>query len=636
MSKFEESNFYKALQDFFINNNKDTFLEMLSEFYNRTEGIIDKNNIQDDLIKELRELYLEFNEKGIDENIVREKVNYFLENNQEIKNINSQLDTIAINIFNYLDSVIIVNGKEDWKPAFDKAFKDLQDGGTLLIPKHDYYISTRSTLENKKSISINCAGKIMPIDGNVPLIGTITFNNLKDCVINGLSMDGNIDNITYTNTYGTQSLIRMDNCSNIIFNNLKFENTCESGFNSNGNLNNIIFNNVEINGIGEHGFYFGGTNCNNIKFNNITCTDIGLNDSCYSRYCGVIKFRNKKLGDIMHDNIVIDGFNFVSNQTGITGHRQLVCGYDVKNLTIKNGTIIGERTSIFSSNISLDNFIIDNVKLDGLYILYGLNADNDYSTELKQGKMNISILNSDLYCRNNYISSISLISNSKYKIKEVMDDKMSINGYISDVVYDNVEFDVNEKYFNITKIDRNYEFRNCIFRNKTNTSPLFNLGEVNADENCKFSLINCLETESHSISVQSNNKFDLSIINSTLKGEIKTLSSQLRNLLINNSKLLRGKVDTYAIADNFILNGIYDLNGKNYDVCINTAICKNYNTHVNLDLRYEIAKDVNVNKLIITNNKNIPFTVSNSGNILTLSTIETQESDTVFSVLYTV
>lgn len=80
MSKFEESNFYKALQDFFINADKKTFLQFLAEFYNRTEGIIDKDNIQDDLIKELRELYLEFNEKGIDDNIVREKVNYFLEN----------------------------------------------------------------------------------------------------------------------------------------------------------------------------------------------------------------------------------------------------------------------------------------------------------------------------------------------------------------------------------------------------------------------------------------------------------------------------------------------------------------------------------------------------------------------------
>ena len=93
MVKFEESNFYKSLQDFFINADKKTFLQFLAEFYNRTEGIIDKNNIQDDLIKELRELYLEFNEKGIDENIVREKVNYFIENSTKIKNISSQLDT---------------------------------------------------------------------------------------------------------------------------------------------------------------------------------------------------------------------------------------------------------------------------------------------------------------------------------------------------------------------------------------------------------------------------------------------------------------------------------------------------------------------------------------------------------------
>ena len=92
MSKFEESNFYKAIQDFFINADKKTFLQFLAEFYNRTEGIIDKDNIQDDLIKELRELYLELNEKGIDENIVREKVNYFIENSTKIKNIYSQLN----------------------------------------------------------------------------------------------------------------------------------------------------------------------------------------------------------------------------------------------------------------------------------------------------------------------------------------------------------------------------------------------------------------------------------------------------------------------------------------------------------------------------------------------------------------
>ena len=91
MIKFEESNFYKALQDFFINADKKTFLQFLAEFYNRTEGIIDKDNIQDDLIKELRELYLTFNENGIDENIVREKVEHFVENNKKINDINRKL-----------------------------------------------------------------------------------------------------------------------------------------------------------------------------------------------------------------------------------------------------------------------------------------------------------------------------------------------------------------------------------------------------------------------------------------------------------------------------------------------------------------------------------------------------------------
>ena len=101
MSKFEESNFYKALQDFFINADKKTFLQFLAEFYNRTESIIDKNNIQDDLIKELRELYLEFNEKGIDENVVIEKVNYFLEQNSlKINDIISKLNTNTNNIKN--------------------------------------------------------------------------------------------------------------------------------------------------------------------------------------------------------------------------------------------------------------------------------------------------------------------------------------------------------------------------------------------------------------------------------------------------------------------------------------------------------------------------------------------------------
>ena len=46
MIKFEESEFYKLMQDFFIHNDKKTFTQFLAEFYNITEGIINKNNMR--------------------------------------------------------------------------------------------------------------------------------------------------------------------------------------------------------------------------------------------------------------------------------------------------------------------------------------------------------------------------------------------------------------------------------------------------------------------------------------------------------------------------------------------------------------------------------------------------------------
>ena len=155
MSKFEESNFYKALQDFFINADKKTFLQFLAEFYNRTEGIIDKNNIQDDLIKELRELYLEFNEKGIDENIVREKVNYFLENNEKMKNINKKLNNIEQKI-KEINAIVDLGCKNDGKfdntEILQNAIENHKDSGLLLYFPKGTYCHTGLTLYSNISI----------------------------------------------------------------------------------------------------------------------------------------------------------------------------------------------------------------------------------------------------------------------------------------------------------------------------------------------------------------------------------------------------------------------------------------------------------------------------------------------------
>ena len=190
MSKFEESNFYKALQDFFINADKKTFLQFLAEFYNRTEGIIDKDNIQDELIKELRELYLEFNEKGIDENVVREKVNYFLENSLKIKDIKSQLETKA-NL-----TEVVTKGNVDLNEMTERTLQAIQGGGgasfELLSVPRDQSVNITKLDENIKNTLYSTT---IFDDSQVDRKGTvgandlyIINNNFKDCIINSITL----------------------------------------------------------------------------------------------------------------------------------------------------------------------------------------------------------------------------------------------------------------------------------------------------------------------------------------------------------------------------------------------------------------------------------------------------------------
>ena len=184
MDKFEESNFYKALQDFFINADKKTFLQFLAEFYNRTEGIIDKNEIQDDLIKELRNLYLEFNEKGIDNNVVIEKVNYFLENNVKIKNIKSQLETKA----NLND--VVTKGNVDLNEMTERTLQAIQGGGgasfeLLSVPRDQSVNITKldETIKNTLYSSTIFDDSQVDRKGTVGSNDLYIINNIYICFI---------------------------------------------------------------------------------------------------------------------------------------------------------------------------------------------------------------------------------------------------------------------------------------------------------------------------------------------------------------------------------------------------------------------------------------------------------------------
>ena len=93
-------NLYNNLTNFY-NVNDENFKEFMAEFYKLTNESIKKNEIQSDLIRELQRMFEEFNENGIDENIIREKVDYFIQNNTEIENINKQLEENALELNNY-------------------------------------------------------------------------------------------------------------------------------------------------------------------------------------------------------------------------------------------------------------------------------------------------------------------------------------------------------------------------------------------------------------------------------------------------------------------------------------------------------------------------------------------------------
>ena len=179
MIGFTESNFYKALQDFFINNNKDTFLEMLSEFYNRTEGIIDKNNIQDDIIKELRELFIKFNEDGIDENIVKGKVNDFIENSGKIQNIISKLARNTNNIEN-------IKSELDTKANLNSVFGMTNMG--------------QDVREAMTGGSVAVVGKNAVLRDNI-VDGQITFEKLDPVIKNEYDEIYNSETLTVNNGY---------------------------------------------------------------------------------------------------------------------------------------------------------------------------------------------------------------------------------------------------------------------------------------------------------------------------------------------------------------------------------------------------------------------------------------------------
>ena len=471
MSKFEESNFYKALQDFFINADKKTFLQFLAEFYNRTEGIIDKNNIQDDLLKELRELYLEFNEKGIDENIVREKVNYFVENNVKIKDIISKLDNIdKYNNTINLEKLGIISENVVYNDETNK------------------YVMTDITDIINNAINKKCDILIFP-SGNFCIEGPVIINR-------PLSIIGNNTNI-YTSPTATSKRVFQFKNSNSSIQGFNF-------FSKNKYLTSL--NDPDRTAFSSNvcGIDVIGENQKNINISNCYFEGMGLGVS--------VQYTS---------NVIID------NCTAIECFFPVYTGLYSKNITIKNCSLTCQvETDLYghvlyfadtSSNILVDNCILKSLgKNTNNIIKCGSNTGNSSNVNIRNTSIECSVLSTLFYVHQNgdltlYNCKINANSLSGYTRLLQIGNNSSFKAYNCEFVLDS--FERYTQGFDLTNTHILFESSKIIIKNTYQTycnMPFVSGSETFNFKNCTIDLnidrgFNLLSPEHRSLVLENCN-----------------------------------------------------------------------------------------------------------------------------------
>lgn len=562
-------------------------------------------------------------------------------NNQDIDNINvslERLDKYVVNIDKYSHLTEEHNGLKVWDKAFQQAFDDLPNSGILIIPKEDYYIKQRIRLENKDGITILCGGTLKPLNGQTALIGTLRLKNITNSTIQSLKFDGNKDNINPPHAIGMESLIEMNDCSNMIFNNLSAKNVSSIVLNSNGGLRNIVFNNVDIKNIGEHGFYFGGNGASNVRFNNFYCEDIGTSNINATRSVACIKFRNKVNTDTLHDNIVIDGFKFVMNTPPIaTYDRQLVHAYDVKNITIKNGEVIGEDASLFATNTTLDNMTIDSVTLDCRRVCYGINKKTGWDAPIEiqnPSKFNIRIFNSTLYAYNDYTTDIAMYYNCLIDFKDSQYRTTMATEVNLDTTFESCTIKLGDGRFNLSLTNAfEVKFSNVKFDYPIGrTQPLFTVtaGDTSI---LRFSRVEALvDTNSFCRGGSNVNLyFHDSVINASLANDA---TGKYEELYVTNTKFKGYVLD--AITKKLFPNNIMHLDGSRKDFKIYRNYLDTNENEVRVDLTFQRCSYIKKENVMITNDDGMRFTYSiENGRVVVITpNRRVDETCTTFTIIY--
>ena len=325
------NNLYSNLVNFY-NVNDENFKEFMAEIYKEMLTTHrDVQYVKEHLTEEIVKILDKYLVDGKFNVNIEEKVNEFLENNQEIEDINTKLNTNTNNIKNIssqldtkekqINDIVTVNitdfgaktSKSDNKVEFENAVKYLtsKGGGKLLIPLGVFKKSGRLTISCSNIIieGLGSSSVIQQLDNNI----CIYCNSEKDVTFKNFKIDGN--NFGQLNI----GILALEGVNNFLVENVEVCNTPNS------------VNGISVSQEGSKG---------TIRDNNVhNCGKAGIYSATGSEFV------------VIENNIVHDIHN---------------SEYDVPCIQVIGG-----------HNTKVQNNICFNGDNAGIYLLTGGNYDND-------------------------------------------------------------------------------------------------------------------------------------------------------------------------------------------------------------------------------------------------------------------
>ena len=547
--------------------------------------------------------------------------------------LSEQLEHIAtINVLNYSHLCTVTNGVTDWTNAFQQAFNDLPNCGTLIIPNVEYYVS-KAILENKNSIIIQCDGVIKNVPNLQPSYGTIFVKNCSNSQFIGLKFNGNKDNVLDNNEAGVDCVLAIENLLNCDFINLNMENTIWSACCSSGNCSNITFRNVNFNNIGEHVFYMSGEGNVNIDWNNIKGSNIGVHPNC-PHNGNVVKGRMVKDKTILHDNWKLN--EIYLEQTTQVNYNPFICWvYDVKNVVIKKSENKGNCYFIVvgknSEKIEIKDCNINNVCVWNI------------SPEVKKLPI-IKIKNSTITGYEPCLNLITEFDNCIINMTNNFTDKVVSLKSLEKTTINNTTFYTGENKIWWKNFNQDLIFNNCNFiknDNLINNADIFiRIGETSADNTKTLEFNNCNLDINYAGSVGFYKPIKLKITNCYFNNYLRCYNdTTLTDVHINNLKSSKNetvKLDTYLKSEKWTIGDVVNTVRGNVTRRQKQYVVQANNTNVSCDLRYDIVKNIDLSKdIIIIPTKPVEYTISmGTPNVIIITPKTVPTENIIFTVMW--